>query len=75
VDSGKKIVNGRGEYTCHICQGQIEKGERHRVDSCILDGEWLHARFCGLCCAAMAKSWEDGGEAITAREPDRGAPT
>lgn len=71
VDFGTKIVTGRGEYECHLCTGVIAKGERHRVDSCILDGERHHARFCGLCCAAMAKSGEDAGAAITAREPDR----
>ena len=75
VDFGAKIVTGRGDYECHLCQGPIAKGERHRVDSSILDGERLHARFCGLCCAAMAISNEDGGEAITAREPDRWPPT
>ncbi len=69
VDFGAKIVTGRGDYDCHLCQGPIAKGEVHRVDSCILDGERLHARFCGLCCAAMAVSGEDGGEAITTREP------
>jgi len=70
VDFGKKIVTGRGEYGCHICRGPIAKGERHRVDSCILDGERMHARFCGLCCAAMALSWTDNGAAIEAREPE-----
>lgn len=68
VDFGAKIVTGRGDYECHTCFGPIAKGERHRVDSCIMDGERLHARFCGLCCAAMAISGEDGGEAIMARE-------
>lgn len=74
VDFGAKIVIGRKVYECHICQGPIAKGERHRVDSCILDGERLHARFCGICCAAMAISGEDGGEAISAREPEYAAP-
>lgn len=71
VDFGAKIVTGRGDYECHICRGSISPGDRHRVDSCILDGERLHARFCGHCCAAMAKAGQDGGEAIEAREPSR----
>lgn len=70
-DFGAKIVTGRGEYECHLCQGPIAKGERHRVDRCIMDHEHMTARFCGLCCAAMAINQIDGGEAITAREPDR----
>lgn len=65
----KKIVTARGEYECHICREEISPGDRHRVDRAILDGEWVTARFCSICCAAMAKSGEDGGEAICAREP------
>lgn len=70
-DLGAKIVTGRGEYECHVCMGPIEKRERHRVDTCIMDGEYMTARFCGACCEAMAKSWADDGEAITARELNR----
>lgn len=57
-DFGAKIVTGRGEYECQNCFGPIAKGERHRVDRCIMDGEYLTARFCGLCCEAMTQ--EDG---------------
>jgi hypothetical protein len=67
-DFGAKMVTGRGEYECHICNGPIAKSERHRVDSCRMDGEVLHARFCGLCCAAMAKAANGDDTAINARE-------
>jgi hypothetical protein len=75
VDFGAKIVTGRGEYECHLCRGPIAKGERHRVDSGVLDGKPCHARFCGLCCAAMALFEEDNGEAIGERESNHWPPS
>lgn len=71
VDRGKKLVVGRQPYECHICFGPIAKGERQRVDSCIMDGEWLTARFCWLCCEAMELDVKDGGSRVDDRIPDR----
>lgn len=52
---------------CHMCNGPIAKGERHRSRREIVDGDMMAFRFCGLCCAAMAKSWTDDGKEIDAR--------
>lgn len=52
---------------CHMCGGQIAKGERHRVRTEIVDGDLQGYRWCGLCCVAMAKSWDDEGAEVDAR--------
>ena len=52
---------------CHTCGGVILKGERHRVRTEIVDGELMAYRWCGLCCVAMARSWDDDGYEIDER--------
>lgn len=52
---------------CHTCGGVILKGERHRVRTEIVDGELMAYRWCGLCCVAMARSWDDEGHEIDER--------
>jgi len=51
-----KIVTGRGEYTCHICAGQIIKGEIHRSATYKFSGELMSYRCCNACCVAMVGS-------------------
>lgn len=63
----KIVVAAKAHEHCHSCDGPIAKGERHRSRREIVDGEMMAHRFCGLCCAAMAISWDDDGEAIEAR--------
>lgn len=55
------------ECKCHLCAGSIQKGERHRYRVEIYDGEMETFRWCEECCAAMASSGEDDGEAFEAR--------
>ena len=71
VDKGKSLVKGRATYECHICFGPIAIGERQRVDRCILDGEWMTARFCWGCCEAMALDVNDGGSRVDDRIPSQ----
>lgn len=52
---------------CHLCAGSIQKGERHRYRVEVYDGEMESFRWCPECCAAMAVSDEDDGEAFEAR--------
>lgn len=52
---------------CHDCAGDIQRGERHRSRVDIADGEFFTFRWCGECCVAMAKSWEDDGRAMEER--------
>lgn len=54
---------------CNICFGDIVKGERHRQQKAVVDGEFHSPRFCEKCCIAMAESWKshDAGELIELR--------
>lgn len=52
---------------CHDCAGDVLRGERHRSRVDIADGEFFTFRWCRKCCAAMAKSWEDGGRSMESR--------
>ena len=56
------------EGDCHICRGDIAKGERHRKQVDVFDGQLISNRWCALCCAAMALNWDDDGVAICARQ-------
>lgn len=60
--AGKNYLVG-----CVICGGDIIKGERYRRQDGKIDGEFHSCRMCELCCAAMALSWTDNGNAIEAR--------
>lgn len=62
-----KMVTVRKQGECHNCTELIEVGTRARVVTDIFDGDLGYHRFCELCCRAMAKSWEDGGEDICKR--------
>lgn len=63
----KIVTAAKAHEHCQICDGPIAKGERHRSRQEIVDGEMMAHRFCGLCCVAMAKSWDDEGAEIDAR--------
>lgn len=56
TELSNKIVTSRGEYKCHICAGEILKGEIHRSSTWKFDGELMSYRCCNSCCAAMVKS-------------------
>ncbi|EDT1620314.1 hypothetical protein LS97_002143 [Salmonella enterica subsp. enterica] len=56
TELSNKIVTSRGEYKCHICAGEILKGENHRSTTWKFDGELMSYRCCNECCMAMVKS-------------------
>ena len=62
-----KIVTARKGGECHDCGQQIRPGERIRTLTERFDGELGTYRWCSECCAAMARSEVDGGDAWTAR--------
>jgi len=51
-----KIVTGRGVYSCHICAGNIQKGEVHLSAAYRFSGELHSYRVCNACCIAMVAS-------------------
>jgi hypothetical protein len=59
-----RLVVSRSEYTCHWCQGIINKGARYRYIAAKFDGALCYYKFCSSCCKAMARSWTDNGEAV-----------
>jgi hypothetical protein len=62
-----KMAVARKRGPCVICRGEIQPGERVRALRERFDGQVKTFRFCALCCEAMAKSWDDAGEAIEER--------
>lgn len=56
IELSNKIVKSRGGYSCHICYGEIEKGEIHRSTTWKFDGELMSYRCCHACCIAMVGS-------------------
>jgi len=50
-----KIVKGRQNYRCFVCEGPITPGELHRY-SVWKFGEINTFRSCNECCKAMVKS-------------------
>lgn len=54
------IVSPKG---CIWCEGTVEVGTRYRSVVAKFDGELRTYRYCTHCCAAMAVSETDGGEA------------
>lgn len=57
-----KIVTAKKSRRCHLCQQQIEVGERIRCQVCIFDGTLEHYEWCSNCCHAMAVAEEDDGK-------------
>ena len=51
-----RIVKGRGIYRCHVCEGEIAKGEIQRSTVWKFSGELMSYRCCNACCIAMASS-------------------
>lgn len=62
-----KIVTTRKPAMCGCCRGVTEVGERTRSIKAIFDGQMMSYRFCSECCHAMARMWDDDGEAWEAR--------
>lgn len=62
-----KIGVARVEGPCQDCAQTILPGERVRLRTEFFDGEMRSYRWCNLCCAAQAASWDDNGAAIDAR--------
>jgi len=63
----KIVVTRKPHDDCHNCAGQIAAGEVSRVKTEITYDGISTYRWCFLCCDAMAKSWDDNGEAIEQR--------
>jgi hypothetical protein len=57
----------RKKGPCLMCGQQIEPGSRIRMRTETYNGQIQTFRWCSLCCAAMAASWEDEGKALEAR--------
>lgn len=54
--------------SCTTCFGRFEIGTLVRTIIMVYAVDGLATfRFCKECCDAQAKSWTDGGEAVTAR--------
>lgn len=62
-----RIVKARTDHECTYCGGEIHKGEVYRYEVHKFDGDVRTYKTCVHCCDAMAKSWEDNGEAIEKR--------
>lgn len=62
-----KMVTARKVGSCFLCEQEIRPGERIRTMSAVFDGELMYYRWCNACCAAMAKSWLDDGDAYEER--------
>ena len=64
-----RIVTARKPLSspCAYCGGNIEPETRTRKMAAVFDGSFHAYRWCSDCCAAMAKSWQDGGAALTRR--------
>ncbi len=62
-----KIGTARKGGTCGMCRQEIVPGERVRLLAAVFDGTLMSYRWCSECCAAMAASWTDNGDAWTAR--------
>lgn len=56
VMSDRIVVAAKPHPRCHICEAEIEKGERHRsrVELNREDDIVMTFRFCNKCCRAMA---------------------
>lgn len=64
-----KFVNVSKPHKCQHCGDKIKAGARVRARSEINleDRKRGTFYFCGLCCEAMAKIWEDDGDAYEER--------
>jgi len=62
-----RVVIARVGRTCWHCCGPVQPGTRVRVETVVLDGEIKHSVTCHDCCDAMARSRDDGGDAMEAR--------
>jgi len=62
-----KMVTARKAGVCFLCDQEITPGDRIRTMSAVFDSELKSYRWCNACCAAMAKSWLDDGEAYEER--------
>jgi len=64
---GDMIVLARKDATCCMCGQLALAGTHHRVETARVDGVPRSCRYCELCCAAMAESWEDDGAEVERR--------
>ena len=62
-----RIGIARKSGACSLCSQEIQPKERIRIAAHIFDGEIHSYRWCSACCAAMAKSWIDDGDAYAKR--------
>jgi hypothetical protein len=68
----KQMVTSRKTHECSLCLGEIQKGERTRVQIELFDGELQDYRWCFKCCRAFAQSDTDAGRMWESRERLRG---
>jgi len=71
-----KFVTTRKPHKCQHCGDKIKSGKRVRARAEINreDNKRGTFYFCSLCCEAMAKSWEDDGDAYVERSEQRPNP-
>ena len=62
-----RIVVARKAGACVECLQPIEPGQHARRHVAVYGGDVRTYRYCEPCCAAMALSWEDDGQALEAR--------
>lgn len=62
-----KMATARKGGACSLCEQEIRPGERIRTMAAVFDGDLMSYRWCNACCAAMAQSWLDDGEAYEQR--------
>lgn len=71
-DQGDKVLKdkigiARKAGDCNDCAQPIHPGDRVRLMTARFDGQLMNYRWCSLCCDAMAKYDDDGGDAYETR--------
>lgn len=62
-----KIVTARKARPCVLCGQNVTPGTRVRVRAEVYSGQFYRFVWCTDCCVAMAKSWDDNGNAYEVR--------
>ena len=62
IENKMVTTNKKHENACHICESDIEIGERSRIEKNIFDGEFATYRVCQKCCEAISYDYENDCE-------------
>jgi len=49
-------------HTCIWCSEEIKKGEKHRLQAGIVEGEFQTNRYHEECWGAVVEDWHNGGD-------------